>query len=245
MVIAIIAILAGLLLPALASAKRRALQIQCVSNYKQAGLALQMYVDDSNGQLPPGASRSHPTSPAQLDLTEMVAYNQSLTNYLPYYLAAYLSLPAPSAIAPGTNGVAKVLLCPAYLHSLPGNSLGSYRPEVDNFTHAFSFSVSRTDNPPMDKLPSYPFGKKSLQQQSLTLSDIAAVAPLSDVWAVADLDLAAFGASRDTDPAFLTSLGADKFPNMAIAPVHKKVRNYLYFDMHVGSKKASIDPESF
>ncbi len=46
-VIAIIAILAALLLPVLASAKRRAQQIQCVSNLKQLTLASHIYATDS------------------------------------------------------------------------------------------------------------------------------------------------------------------------------------------------------
>ena len=47
-VIAIIAILAALLLPALASAKRRAQDIHCISNLKQLDLALFMYLSDYN-----------------------------------------------------------------------------------------------------------------------------------------------------------------------------------------------------
>ena len=39
-VIAIIAILAALLMPALASAKKRAVQTQCLNNYKSVGVAL-------------------------------------------------------------------------------------------------------------------------------------------------------------------------------------------------------------
>jgi len=51
-VIAIIAILAALLLPALARAKAKALQTQCISNEKQIGLAYKMYVDDQAGLYP-------------------------------------------------------------------------------------------------------------------------------------------------------------------------------------------------
>jgi len=49
----VIAILAGMLLPALAKAKDRAQRINCVSNMKQIGLAARMWSNDHGGKFPP------------------------------------------------------------------------------------------------------------------------------------------------------------------------------------------------
>ena len=53
-VIGIIAILAAMLLPVLASAKKKAQTIGCLNNVKQLGLATQMYVTDSEDFFPWG-----------------------------------------------------------------------------------------------------------------------------------------------------------------------------------------------
>lgn len=51
-VIAVIAVLASLLLPALSSARRKAQSIQCISNLRQLEQATIMYSDDSREALP-------------------------------------------------------------------------------------------------------------------------------------------------------------------------------------------------
>ncbi len=51
-VIAIIAILAALLMPALAKTKKKAVQVDCVSNQKQIGIALELYKNDGADVLP-------------------------------------------------------------------------------------------------------------------------------------------------------------------------------------------------
>jgi prepilin-type processing-associated H-X9-DG protein len=222
-VIAIIGILAALLLPVLSAAKTHAIQVQCLSNYKQVGVALKMYLDESNDQLPPG---NNPDAPNYLDLSETPAYNATLTNFLSYYLAADLSLPSPATVGNNATNVVKVLLCPGYLRTPPNG----YNPESDNCAHAFSFTLTRPNRPPLDQLPGYPFGRKSEQQSALTLANIAAAVPLAQVWALADMDWEAI--------EFPDSLN-EKKPFTASKPVHQTVRNYLFFDFHVDSKRVS------
>ena len=61
-VIAVIAILASLLLPVLAAAKKKAAEAYCLNSLKQLGTGMMMYNDDNGGAFPGWASEHHPFS---------------------------------------------------------------------------------------------------------------------------------------------------------------------------------------
>ena len=75
-VISLIAILAALLLPALARAKEYGRATVCLSNLRQAGFALQLYVQENNNRLPFMRDRSLTTT------NELPGPDQVLSNHL-------------------------------------------------------------------------------------------------------------------------------------------------------------------
>jgi prepilin-type N-terminal cleavage/methylation domain-containing protein/prepilin-type processing-associated H-X9-DG protein len=235
-VIAIIAILAAMLLPALSAAKRRAQSINCLSNFKQMGLALHMYTDDFNDILPPG-SMVAAGSPTGLDQQQSPAYSgltstSNFKKWLPYYLASYMGMPSPSQI-PTTTNVVMAFVCPGYIAGAPGNiQVGTYVPSSDDYVNAFAYSVTRIDNPPQNVLASvgYPFGSQSPIQYSLKLSTIGSLGSLSDIWTAGDFDEKAVASA--------SSLGS-KEAYTAKLPVHGATRNFLFFDGHANSKKVT------
>lgn len=62
-VIAIIAILAAILFPVFAGAKKRAQMMSCITNQKQLISALQSYRNDNNGFMPFSSSQANPGRP--------------------------------------------------------------------------------------------------------------------------------------------------------------------------------------
>lgn len=106
-VVAVIAVLAGFLMPAMKGAVLSARSIQCISQMKQIGLTFQQYVEDNRGWLPPFRGSMLRTATAS-------------TEYWPVFLSArYLDTSF-------NNGrTSKLFLCPGdpqpYGHDAAGN----------------------------------------------------------------------------------------------------------------------------
>ena len=104
-VIAIIAVLIGLLLPALSGARRASGQVTCMSNLRQWGTAIQIYAIDNHGYLPRRGQGVAPT--VQVDRPV------DWFNVLPpiFQSATYSELNAGAQI-PRPGGAPSIWLCP-------------------------------------------------------------------------------------------------------------------------------------
>ena len=101
-VIAIIAILAAMLLPALAKAKAKAQRLQCLSNMKQLGVGLQLFLSDHNDTHCPAVYRTG-------DYTYQLAWD----DYIHHYIGGPDSDSDLEFGITATNKVPKILKCPA------------------------------------------------------------------------------------------------------------------------------------
>jgi prepilin-type N-terminal cleavage/methylation domain-containing protein/prepilin-type processing-associated H-X9-DG protein len=170
-VIAIIAILASLLLPALARAKKKATQVKCISNLKQLGHALQMYIDDNDDRLP-----------GPLWDAMRANANDSDSEELLFYVAPYLGIPPLSE----EQTVIPVAVCPGYLNGVSGISC------IGDMEGRTCYRLNPNVNPVAGQRI-WPFGfpePPEQPQQPLKRSQMTQYGPLAELYAVTDVDKA-------------------------------------------------------
>jgi type II secretory pathway pseudopilin PulG len=112
-IIAIIAVLIGLLLPAVQKVRESAARIQCQNNLKQIGLTCHAYHDTQQG-LPPGYLAEMPDKDGQSDTTSGWGWGAFLLPYLEQdNLYRQLEFSQPVQNSPAIQTVVKVYLCPS------------------------------------------------------------------------------------------------------------------------------------
>jgi prepilin-type N-terminal cleavage/methylation domain-containing protein len=203
-VVAVIGILAGILLPALAGARQKANRTACLSNLKQIGVAIQMYSDDNESSLPgPCFSGAR------------ASYDRNSSTELIWYIAEALGQPLPG---PQTV-VAEVFVCPGYRRDAPG---------LTSMIGRKCYLLNDDVDPGPDFRPpfGYPAQGAAPAIPSLKLTTLSPNRSPSDIWAITDVD-------KVNVPNPTISWWSD----LPYKPVHKAVRNELYFDGHVGARK--------
>jgi prepilin-type N-terminal cleavage/methylation domain-containing protein/prepilin-type processing-associated H-X9-DG protein len=209
-VIAIIAILASLLLTALSVAKEKSGRAQCINNFKQLALGIQMYADDHGDQLPGSVWQGFWEN-----------YDNVDSKRLSYYIASYMGLPAPQA-TPQDNTLAR---CPsAARHWIAAD------PETPPMSTAMpvSYIASTAVTNINTGVVSWPFGypyssppfNHDTNEAPKLLRDIA-FPTLS--WALTDAD------QKNAGPR------AAYYKYLPKTPAHGSVRNRLFFDWHVAA----------
>lgn len=215
-VVAIIAILASLLLPVLGRAKQAAYKVQCVNNLKQLGTAINMYADDHGDALP---------GPVWQGLFHV--YDDKHTLFMPYYIASYLSQPAPSP----TIQVAKAAICPANAHTSAWKDFPQSSPVTglnQPISYVVSVNVTNVGNDLVTRPFGYPYDLLPSAYPGMTNE------PTKRLKQIRDPSLSM--AIEDADQLNAVPL-AGYYPYLPEKKIHGTVRNELFFDWHVEGVK--------
>ena len=214
-VISIIGLLAAMLMPALSASKKKALMVSCQSNFHQINLGLQLYIGDYEDQLPPGNSPG-------MWYGQYAYYQNSATGggHLCYYLGRYMGYTDPSALGAGVWNCAPAFLCPGYM------SIGT----TNNFTNAAMYYLDSKGDVNIPGFTNRVWGLTATHSgtgvctPSHKITEISSYGSIDSIWYITDLD-AKLSPGNPAEPP---------------TPCHGSVRNYNYFDGHVGVKKANM-----
>ncbi len=228
-VIAIIAILAAMLLPALAAAKARAYNIQCVSNLKQVMLGITLFANDNDDQLPyqTQSDGSTPVSAFALGLDANNTYNPTIAAGATHAQLAYLITPylakAPTLV---NNYIeSKVLECPAFMRN-PQYADAAHVPVPGDANAGRAMYRLRQY---VEGKPLWWYGKSP---------KIGNIVQPSVNGAIMDEDRSIPGASATT----ITTVNA--WMNLPDKPVHGKSRSYAFFDGHVSNLSTNLHTQT-
>lgn len=167
----------------------------------QISAAIQLYADDHEDLLP-----------GPVDVGVPINYDDR-TSVLPYYIAKYLGLPAPSKKV----ARAQQLVCAGYQVEAPS----SYSDPLQ----ARCYSLNWTTNTSADAwLPFKAFGYTTPLLPPHKLTEVSSLKSPSQLWAM-----------QDVDQVIVNAKSWAWYPNLPKAPTHHAVWNRLYFDWHVAS----------
>jgi prepilin-type N-terminal cleavage/methylation domain-containing protein/prepilin-type processing-associated H-X9-DG protein len=215
-VIAIIAILAAMLLPALAAAKARAYNIQCVSNTKQILLGITLFASDNDDRLPYNINQDGTPngSTLGLDCRSSWAVSNPTRPELGYHISSYLAN-TKTLVSPGVEE-SKVMICPAFVRN-PQYASRAVTPADVN------------DQRRMYRLREYVGGRMLWYYGGPKFGQI--------------LDPSVNGAIMDEDRAIPGGTSANMGAAWSQLPdtmVHGKTRNYGFFDGHVSTLSTNL-----
>jgi len=150
----------------LAQAKATALKIKCVSNLKQIGVGIQMYLGDNEERLP-----------GPLWTGQRFQYDITTTNILSYCLMDMLNTPKPAA----TLSLSPLFLCPSYEKAAPVAPAGAEQVAIIVNQDIDSGSASVRPF-------GYPVRGGNSMKSPLKATQLGRYGSLSDIYALTDAD---------------------------------------------------------
>jgi prepilin-type N-terminal cleavage/methylation domain-containing protein/prepilin-type processing-associated H-X9-DG protein len=219
-VIAIIAILAAMLLPALAKAKAKALNIQCVSNVKQVMTGINLFASDHDDRMPYNTEQDGETpyyvgkqaQPLGLNARTSWAESYPTRPELAFHIKPYLA--NERTLVNKNTSLSLVMICPAFARNSQYVTRAPDKNDPDQLRRMY-------------RLRKYVEGEELWTYGSPKLGSVQ--------------NPAANGAFADLDRKFPGASPGGAWDQLPDEPVHGSTRNYGFFDGHVAAIRAG-DP---